>query len=51
MADHVVEIRELLLDVALARLQALEQLLAAGERPTEHAAPSMAVMAVMTMVH
>jgi hypothetical protein len=51
MADHVFEVRELLLDVALVGLQTLEQVLAARERPADEAAPSGAVVAEMTLVH
>jgi hypothetical protein len=40
--EHVVDVRELLLEVALERLQALDELFAIRERPPEMASASAA---------
>src|SRR5262249_41021064 len=52
MRDHVGDVRELLLEIALMALEALEQILAVRERPVEERSPAAApVTAVMSVVH
>jgi hypothetical protein len=48
--EHVVDVRELLLEVALVRLEALDQLLACGKRAEEVTARPGAVT-VMSVMH